>query len=135
MNFKEVRVEPTPAANEPALSAEDEAYVGKLPEALRPICRRHGRALFQLVMQAGAMNHALGIIARQAAGNRAIQQALGVVVQSTEALAQAAFISLQVTPEMFTECRVDIERMAALADVGNRKPGEKLSPSGIILNS
>lgn len=106
-----------------------------VPEILRPAAVRHGRKLFQLVMMAGACNHALIVIGNQARGNRAVSQASFVLQNSLDTMAKALLIGNGHTGEQYNECKEDVERIAALADNGSRQPNDKVSKGGIILNS
>ena len=125
--------EPNPLDSWPDL---DKEWLEKhVPEILRPAAVRHGRKLFQLVMMAGACNHALIVIGSQARGNRAVAQAGFVLQQTLDVMAKALLLSNAFTGEQFNECKEDIERIGALADNGSRPAGANVSKGGIILNS
>ena len=131
-----------PEANAPQInpldswSEEDKGWLEKhVPEMLQPVAVRHGRKLFQMVMMAGACTHALMVIGSQGRGNRAIAQASFVLQQTLDALLKGLLAGEQQTLEQFVVCKDDIERIAALADNGARKPGDAVSKGGIILNS
>lgn len=117
-------------------SPEDEVWVAGVPEALRGVARRHGKELFQITMQTGAANHALGILSRQLAGNRGGGQALHVLSKVLNDLCIRAVKATGKPAGALTECHMDVERVSALADTGQALPdGARVSKGGIILNS
>jgi len=114
---------------------EEERWLQNVPEALKPLVERHGPRLFRLTMSLGAINHALGIVARQGRGNRAIGQALFVLQGAIDGLAKESIAGMEKQVKDYLECKEDIERAAALADPGQRLPSDRLSKGGIILDS
>ena len=112
---------------------EEAKWLETIRPEFRAAAERHGRPLFSLVMQLGAITHGLGIIAQQGRGNRAISQAVSVLQMNLEALAQTALLAAGKSTGDYAECRADIERVAALLDTGAGLPG-KVSKGGIILN-
>lgn len=117
-------------------SAEDIAWLKHVPEELQGVARRHGRWLFALTMQSGGVMHAFGIIGRQARGNRAISQAILVIGNSYDNVLKGYLEKIGLTPQDLLNCRRDIETTMSLAQGGKQiKPGDRVSPGGIILNS
>lgn len=87
-------------------------------------------------MHCGACNHAVGIISRHFQGNRAAGRALFVLTSAMNTLATQLVLSFGKEMKDFNECKLDIERLAALIDTGKELPeGAKVSKGGIILNS
>ena len=114
---------------------EETLWRDSLPPALQPVAERHGRELFLIVMGAGAVGHALGIVQQHGMKNRAIMQALQVISTRSDFICQSLLRARNFQLAQFVECRGDIDRVAALMDSGVRAPGERVSSSGIILDS
>jgi len=115
---------------------EQEVWLARQPEVFHPTIARHGRPLYSLVMQVGAINHALGVLSRQGRGNRAIRQAAEVIQKMLDDIGQGVLSRDGKTVKDFMECKEDIERIAALLAGSLTLPGDQaVSPGGIILNS
>ena len=118
----------------PEMSEEDIKWLKGVHEPLQPVAKRHGKSLFQIVIQAGIISEALGKISAQGRGNRAIGQGIMVLMGSTDDLCKRALAGGGHTIAQFVECKGDIERIIALASV-THKPGDRISAGGIILDS
>lgn len=115
-------------------SEEDRVWLSKVPKELKPIAQRHGRAMFQVVMYSGAVNHGFAVVGKIGGGDPRIAKAMGVMGKGFE------FITLQAIEglggiERFKECKEDVERMLELAAQTRPLPGERISKGGIILDS
>jgi hypothetical protein len=118
----------------PEMSEADIIWLKGVHEPLQPVARRHGKSLFQIVIQAGLISEALGRISAQGRGNRAIRQGIMVLMGSTDDLCKRALAGGGYTMAQFVECKGDIERVIALASAAH-KPGDRISAGGIILDS
>lgn len=129
-------MEQIPAANEVPWTAADEAWLGSInPEWLRPIAKRHGRVLFQIVMQAGVIGESLGAIqasAQQVAkwGQKrhveAFLMASARIQQVAHHLCLTALAGHKLDMRRFMECKQDVERAGALATTGDGKPAGRI---------
>jgi len=126
--------EPVEEVAAPEMSEEDIKWVKGVHEPLQPVAKRHGKSLFQIVIQAGMISEALGRIAAQGRGNRAIGQGVMVLLGATDDLCKRALAGGGHTLPQFIECKGDIERVIALASAVH-KPGDRISTGGIILDS
>jgi hypothetical protein len=107
-------VEETKAEQPSKWNEADNEWLTKVHEQLRPIAKRYGKRLFQITMQVGTVNEGLSVIGAQGRGNRAIQQAIYVVTQAMNDLAIHALKESGCTVKDLSDCKLDIERMAAL---------------------
>lgn len=116
---------------------EDKEWLGHIPVNLRRIAVRHGRKVFAQVMLRGSTMHAVSILARHTQSNNACKQAGGMLVQSFNTLFQQLNAQWGITDAMLAECDQDIQRFAAIAQAApsTAKPGDRMSPGGIILDS
>lgn len=112
-------------------SEEDVKWLSTLPDKFQPLAQRYGRRCFALTMQIGICSHALGILARQGRGNRAIGQAVSVLQARINELVEGLIPLAGLTPQQVKDCKRDIELIHDLSTVG----GEQRSKGGIILNS
>lgn len=123
-----------PAPGELQWSGEDLLWLEQVPAVLQPIARRHGRLIFSFVMQSGTSNHALGIMQRRVRGNNELMKAMMIFTQVFENIFTVAVEKSGLTLKQFQACKDDVELIAAIA-TAPAAPGERRSPSGIILNS
>jgi len=124
---------------EMGLSAEQQEerdWLGRQPGEFHGLIAQHGRPLYQLVMQIGAVNHALGILQRQGRGNQAIQTAIHVLQKMVDEMGKAAIAREGKGLRDFMECKESVERIAALLHPSPVAPGgQGRSPGGILLDS
>ena len=135
--------QPAVAGDQGETLNEEAKWLARQPEEFHQLIERHGRPLYTLVMQCGAINHALGVLGRQGRGNRAIGQATLVIQQMLDEIGKGVLGRDGKSVKDFMDCKEDIERIAALLDSSQALPGDRRgspdeqvrSPGGIILNS
>lgn len=139
-------MEQTQAANEAPMSEEDLKWLATVqPEALQPIARRHGRAMFACCWNAGVIGEALGRLLGTAQhcmkwGQKRyaqqIMQAVQVLQFSIDQITKQSIQGQGKELKHFVECKQDIERTMSLLQGGKQvQEGEKVSRGGIILDS
>ena len=130
-------MEPTqPAVNEVPWTEADEKWLGSIsPDWLRPIAKRHGRVLFQIVMQAGTIGESLGQIqgaAQQVAkwGQRrhveVFMRATAQIQKVAHHMCIGALQGHKLSMGQFMQCKTDVERAAALATGADGAPTGKI---------
>jgi len=122
-------------ANHSSWTEEDEKWLTSardVQEFLYPVARRHGRAIFSIVMNVGLAQQALTKVASQGRGNQALAKATRILQVVLDDLAQRAIRGAGALPEHYIACLSDINLRAALTNAGG---DAKVSKSGIILNS
>lgn len=103
------------------------------PEPLQRIARRHGRVVWALTMNAGAIQQAILLTERFNRGNRQVMQAMAVTSAAFNNTCLQALRGVGKDAQALVNCREDIERIASLMQ-GAKAPGEKMSRGGILLN-
>lgn len=116
-----------------ALKAEgDRKWIEALPPVLRQIAERHGRELFEFVLNVNAINVALPAIQSQGRGNRKIEGMLQVLSGAVQNLSVLVFAAKGWTDKDFYECKTDLDRVAMIQE-GARKEEEEQTEGGLIL--
>lgn len=110
---------------------EDVRWLSLQPPELANIAMRYGRAVFELVGNAGAGSYGLGILMQVC--QRKLQVRQGLIAVHTlqnlmDGFIELALKGINASPEEFIKCREDIHQMLTLAAV---EPGK--SASGLIL--
>ena len=117
-------------------STEDRVWLAeKVPEALRPTAAIHGKPLYQITFSALVAQQLLSQLVQLAGGNRQILNILAQLASIQDGLCKGALKGEGKTLKEFHLCRRDAERVLALMDHGQLRPGDRVSPGGIVLDS
>lgn len=116
-------------------SAEDQAWLGKLPPELQGVAADAGRDLLQIVMQAGAVSYALGVLWRQVGRNTQGREATVMVQQTLDSLCRRAVAGAGKEMGDFAAVKAGVEAVAAMGGEVLQKPeGMRVNPGGILLD-
>jgi len=108
-----------------------------VPIELRQVAKRHGPAIYSLVMQAGMCGYAGGIIGQRLRNDRRGMEALSRLVGVMNGLMEQLLAAMpEQGKQSFLDCRKEINIIAQLHDATlETAPGHNSrSKGGIILN-